>query len=268
MDFLKTLIGARKGTTSKGIPQLKKYLSRLGYMNDNNHTTPANQTNDFFDDKLELAIKRYQTFFKLTVNRIMDDNTVTQMSRPRCGVPDFNLNTSNELFLQIPTSASHYTFLPNKPTWPRTKRNLTYSFPVIARRDVYPAIEHATELWAFFSSFKFSYTQNYDRADIKISFQYGNHGDGYPFDGRGGILGHALPPTIGILHYDADENWVNGETPGAFDLQTIGLHELGHILGLGHTNDVRAIMYPNMDPGVRKVLGQDDMDGIKALYPN
>ncbi|KAK4419599.1 Metalloendoproteinase 1 [Sesamum alatum] len=267
MDFLKTLTGARKGTTSEGISQLKKYLSHLGYINHNNNTTPTHQTNDFFDDNLELAVKNYQAFFKLTVNGIMDPKTVEKMSRPRCGVPDVNLNTSNKLYLQIPTLASHYAFYPGNPKWPSTMRNLTYSFPWGTRGDVNQAILHATQIWSFVSTFKFSYIPNYDRANIKISFQYRDHGDGYPFDGPGGILGHAFPPSNSKLHYDGDERWVDGETPGAFDLQTVGLHELGHILGLAHSNDKEAIMYPNTDIGRRKVLGQDDINGIKTLYP-
>ncbi|KAK4419601.1 Metalloendoproteinase 1 [Sesamum alatum] len=188
------------------------------------------------------------------------------MSLPRCGVPDFNLNRSNELYLQIPTLASHYAFLPGNPKWPPTKRNLTYSFPPGTRTDVNGAIRHATQIWAFVSPFRFSYIPTYVQANIKISFQYGDHGDDYPFDGPGGLLAHAFVPTIGILHFDADERWVDGEKPGAYDLQTAGLHELGHILGLAHSNDHNALMYPIIDIGVRKVLGQDDINGLKALY--
>ncbi|KAK4419598.1 Metalloendoproteinase 1 [Sesamum alatum] len=266
MNFLKTLIGARKGTTSKGISQLKKYLSHFGYMNRNNNTTPTHQTDDFFDDNLELAVKSYQTFFKLAVNGIMDANTVAKMSRPRCGVPDFGLNRSDQLYLRIPTLASHYTFFPGEPKWPATKRSLTYSFPPGERSDVNQAILHASQIWANVSPFRFSYIPNYDQADIKISFQYRDHGDGFPFDGPGGILAHAFAPTDGRLHYDGDERWVDGVTPGAFDLQTVGLHELGHVLGLGHTTDGGAVMNPYIGAGIRKFLGQDDINGIKALY--
>ncbi|KAL7084556.1 hypothetical protein ACP275_14G230300 [Erythranthe tilingii] len=102
--------------------------------------------------------------------------------------------------------------------------------------------------------------------DIKISFQVWDHKDGSPFDGRGGILAHAFAPSDGRLHFDGDEVWVDGVVPGKFDLQTIGLHELGHVLGLGHTTDGGAIMTPTLGSGFRKGLGQDDINGIKALY--
>jgi len=43
-------------------------------------------------------------------------------------------------------------------------------------------------------------------------------------------------------------------------------HELGHALGLGHTDDKAAIMYyRTIDQ--RKKLGEDDMRGISYLYP-
>ncbi|KAL8500031.1 hypothetical protein ACS0TY_019866 [Phlomoides rotata] len=61
--------------------------------------------------------------------------------------------------------------------------------------------------------------------------------------------------------------WVDGVVPGRFDIQTVGLHELGHVLGLGHSTDHNAIMWPFTDIGSRKGLGEDDFKGIFALYP-
>ncbi|KAI3450007.1 hypothetical protein Pfo_006672 [Paulownia fortunei] len=266
LDFLKNLIGTRKGNSAKGLSQLKKYLSNLGYMSGNNNTKPAHENDDLFDNNLELAIRDYQGFFKLTVNGILDANTVAKMMQPRCGVPDFVNHNISQFQEWIPIRASHYSFFPGEPKWPPAKRTLTYSFPPGTRTDVNQAILDATNLWASVSPFRFTYMPNYDQADIKISFQYRDHGDGNPFDGNGGILAHAFAPSDGRLHYDEDERWVDGVTAGAFDLQTIGLHELGHVLGLGHTRDGGAIMYPYLGNGFRKGLGQDDINGIRALY--
>ncbi|KAL0371080.1 UNVERIFIED_CONTAM: Metalloendoproteinase 1 [Sesamum angustifolium] len=94
----------------------------------------------------------------------------------------------------------------------------------------------------------------------KLVFEVGDHGDVQPFDGPGGIFAHAFPPTDGRLHFD-------GAVAGKIDMQTVGLHELGHILGLEHntTHEIN-IMSPYINPGQRKSLAQDDIDGIRALY--
>lgn len=43
-------------------------------------------------------------------------------------------------------------------------------------------------------------------------------------------------------------------------------HEIGHALGLGHSDDTSALMYYRTT-GQRKKLGQDDVDGATYLYP-
>jgi predicted Zn-dependent protease len=54
-------------------------------------------------------------------------------------------------------------------------------------------------------------------------------------------------------------------TAKQFDLESVALHEMGHLLGLGHSTDQNAAMYPYW-AGVRRNLNQDDVDGIMALY--
>jgi hypothetical protein len=54
-----------------------------------------------------------------------------------------------------------------------------------------------------------------------------------------------------------------------FDIQNTMTHEAGHTLGLDHTLDPRATMYATAPSGevTKRVLGQDDVAGICAIYP-
>jgi hypothetical protein len=59
-------------------------------------------------------------------------------------------------------------------------------------------------------------------------------------------------------------NW--STTGGNYDVETVFLHENGHVAGLGHSTDINAIMYPSYQK-VNRVLQTDDINGISFLYP-
>jgi len=54
--------------------------------------------------------------------------------------------------------------------------------------------------------------------------------------------------------------------PSQIDLQSVALHEMGHMLGLGHTGDPNAVMYPSYF-GPKRNLRSDDLGGVCFLYP-
>ena len=51
-----------------------------------------------------------------------------------------------------------------------------------------------------------------------------------------------------------------------YDVETVMLHENGHVLGLGHSNVSGAVMEPYYGE-VRRALHADDIDGVRFLYP-
>lgn len=130
-------------------------------------------------------------------------------------------------------------------------------------------IRAAFALWADKTPLTFNEVADSAQADILIGWAEGEHGDGDSFDGPGDVLAHASYPNPYeekqvFLHFDDAERWVNSETQN-IDLLTVAAHEIGHNLGLDHSNDRNALMYPSYsDP--HRFLGQDDVAGVQSLY--
>jgi len=130
-------------------------------------------------------------------------------------------------------------------------------------------ISQAFNLWAAQTPLTFTETANSTDADIVVEWAVGDHGDGDPFDGPGDVLAHASFPnpydnSQVFLHFDDDENWVNSERQNV-DLLTVAAHEIGHTLGLAHSNDPNALMYPSYS-GPHRSLSNDDIAGVQDIY--
>jgi hypothetical protein len=130
-------------------------------------------------------------------------------------------------------------------------------------------IERALRQWTLYANITLSPGQAQGAArTVDILFASGAHGDGYSFDGPGGVLAHTFYPSppnsepiAGDMHLDADEPWRTGTN---VDLYSVALHEAGHALGLGHSDRPGSVMYPyyHLSTG----LTDDDIAGIRALY--
>ncbi|KAE8076066.1 hypothetical protein FH972_014739 [Carpinus fangiana] len=233
-EFLEGLRGCQKGNKTKGIRDLKKYLEQFGYLSYNH------SNEDYFDGVLESAVKTYQPNYHLKATGTLDDKTVSTMMIPRCGVADI---------------------------WPQSNYHLTYGFVAGTPTAAINAVVKAFRAWASRTHFTFSQAASGSRPDIIVGFFRRDHGDGSPFDEPGGtLLAHAFASTDGRFHYDGDERWSVGAMSGAFDLQTVAVHEIGHNLGLGHSSVPEAIMFPTIPSGATKGLHPDDIEGIRVLY--
>ena len=153
------------------------------------------------------------------------------------------------------------------------KTNITYFFVngtnKISGETERDLIRAAFKLWADETPLSFNEVADSAQADILIGWAEGEHGDGDPFDGPGDVLAHASYPNPYndrqvFLHFDDSERWVNSDTQNV-DLLTVAAHEIGHNLGLDHSNDPNALMFPSYS-GPHRSLGNDDIAGVQSLY--
>jgi len=124
-------------------------------------------------------------------------------------------------------------------------------------------IHRALYEWGQHTPLTFTEVSVISDADIKISFQAGNHSDPYPFDGHEGTIAHAFYPPDGRVHLDfAETDWSDEEK-----LFRVLVHEFGHMLGLGHNPNTTLvdIMYP-IYLDFLNGIGPDDIAGIQFLY--
>uniref|UniRef100_A0A672IWQ0 Matrilysin-like n=1 Tax=Salarias fasciatus TaxID=181472 RepID=A0A672IWQ0_SALFA len=200
-------------------------------------------------------ISEMQNFFGLKETGLLDSDTLKVMKKPRCGVPDVD----------------NFSFYPTRPKW--KKNTITYMIsrftPDMKKEDVEKSFRLALKMWSDATPLKFIKV-NQGPADIVFTFARGMHGDFFPFDGPGGVLAHAFQPGEGIggdVHFDDDETWTVFESNG-YNLFAVAAHELGHSLGLTHSQDPSSIMYPTYrhHSSTQYSLSADDEQGIQTLY--
>lgn len=237
------------------------YLVRFGYLYQTHSLHLRTVT------QLQKAIINLQRFGGVPITGRIDEATKRLMKAKRCGLPD-------------DTVSRYKRFAIYGRRWPN--RTLTWSLrsenPNGLNTDaVRSELRRALDLWAKHSKLTFREVSS-DRADIRISFHRRDHGDQYPFDGRGQILAHAFLPSNdpdgGDVHLDGEELWllkdhdvdsdINEEGTSLFD---VTVHEFGHSLGLWHSSVQGSLMYPWYQKlRSNEELPDDDRYGIQQTY--
>ena len=186
--------------------------------------------------------------------------TRTARTTSRCGTPDPEVGAAFVTICAWPTAS------------------LTYAFD-IGTTDVEDALEFdavrtAFGTWSAVAPVTFTEVGGgTQHPDVMIGWRPAEDPD---VSMVGNVHAHAAyPPTCSgpdlpkPIHFDKTETtWAIGAVRGAIDIETVALHEIGHILGLGHSSVAGTVMASGTAfNSTERVLRDDDIAGVRQLYP-
>jgi hypothetical protein len=237
-----------------GFELVQRFLARFGYL------LLGTYDEGLLDSITSTALAKYQEFNRLPITGVFGEATRSAMTQARCAMPDIGSGVAFNL-----TCA-----------WDR--RNLAFAFDRgttdIAGGQEFQAIRAAFQTWAAVVPLTFTEVELNQNPDIRLGWRPANDPD---LSMVGGTLAHAdFPPGCSLVttmlpkpvHFDDTEHlWSIGAAPSAFDVETVALHEIGHILGLAHSSVPGAVMLPTIGSNLTKrALTQDDIRGVQILY--
>nr|XP_033488511.1 matrix metalloproteinase-17b [Epinephelus lanceolatus]XP_033488512.1 matrix metalloproteinase-17b [Epinephelus lanceolatus]XP_033488513.1 matrix metalloproteinase-17b [Epinephelus lanceolatus] len=253
--------------------QLVDWLMKYGYLPPSDPSTGQLQAWTAVTN----AVRAMQRFAGLKDTGVVDEETTALMNSPRCSLPDQGDPS------KIPANQKGGNTRRRKrraiAMW--THRNINWrlrSYPTsshLSQETIRSLVFYALRVWADPTPLEFHEVGSPEAADLQVDFLHGYHGDGYPFDGAGGAVGHAFfpsdPARAGGVHLDAEEEWAFRQPASeGTDLFTVLVHEFGHALGLAHSSSRHSVMRPYYqgpagDP-LHYRLGPQDLEHITQLY--
>lgn len=258
--FVITARDIYRGDVHEEILSVKRFLRKFGYLRE------STSDDGVFDEPTQKALVQFQRMMSIPETGVLDAPTAEALTMPRCGVPDLPPFGAFEVVANFALRGCDYQ---------AKFRTLTYAFvnatPDIPGDGERDAIRRAFATWQREIPIDFVEVGPLNNPNFPLGWFAGDHGDGSAFDGIGNVLAHAFyPPNCGGLHsgkchFDEDETWALAHSALNRDLETVALHEVGHLLGLAHSSVPNSVMFANYS-GERRVLTADDIAGIRALY--
>ena len=206
------------------------------------------------------SVEEMQEFYGLVVDGDTGPQTLAAMNLPRCGVKDLRLAADCKW-----QGKTHLTYWCG-PGFNLFKRRLGKP----GRKASREMIDAGFRTWARVSPFTFERRIGPAPGAIDIWIG-GGVALRYDFDGPGNVLAWADMPygKFDVLEtrFDARERWTHDPNAGSTWVYALSvwLHELGHLLGLGHSRNADDIMAAYYNPDVRE-LQSGDIQRIQRLY--
>jgi hypothetical protein len=269
-DVIRQAPDLEPGGQDPAVVEVQHFLKRFGYFDSGAGAVESAPETGHLDAATIRALVEFQMRYDVGTPGLLDAPTRDFMAAPRCGVPDL----VGRPLIRFATVC------------PWNRRNLSYQFgrpgAAMMTTDVSQgvainAIRRALATWVGAGvGLTFRVITGGDipiDADIRIEWRPAADTD---LSMLGNVIAHSdYPPDCSVvtndypkpLHFDDGETWVDGAVPGGFDIETIALHELGHLLGLDHSGDAGAVMRPSFPANFTlRTLQADDLAGIRALY--
>lgn len=255
----------KPGTESSDVYNLQVLLARYGYL-------PGGFRPGRYDEHTRQAVAQFQSFYRIYPDEdgLCDAVTTKLLAQPRCGLPD-NPPTQRSVTGRL----APFVTVGAKWDQPELRFRFINATPDLPEDRQRAIIGESFGRWAKVCALRFREAEIHESAELSVAFHHGSHGDGNPFDDSGGpdgnTLAHAFfpPPAggtwAGSLHFDEFETWKDQPGGAGTRLYNVSLHEIGHLLGLRHSQDTAAIMYAYYAED-RNDLRADDIAGMQSLY--
>jgi len=207
-----------------------------------------------FDESTDLAVRSFQANYGLEATGRVDASMRAILAEHACGTPD-GIDVADPTHKWAP--GGNFNFNDNV-TWAFTGFRSSDTTSTKATLRALAAAALAT--WEEPSRFSFTQINPIGGVDLQIFFSPTRPG-GLPWNG---FAAWATDRKV-YLNPSAPFSLDNSPSSTEIDLQSVLLHEIGHLLSLNHSGYSSAVMYGSLNNGTKKRnLTADDRVGIIA----